>query len=94
MLELCSKIFLGFAEHQKNDTHSLGFQLTLTRIKDVAVFQKAVALADARIKIDHIHWYVAHYTKSIQQQSIMSKQILKNTPTERRYFERFVFRKK
>ena len=47
--------------------------------------QKAVALADATIKVDHIHWYVPHYTPSIQQQGILFKQILSKTPTELRY---------
>ena len=44
-------------------------------------------------KIDHFHWYVPHYTPSIQQQSILSKQILSKTPTELRYVERSVFTK-
>ena len=37
---------------------------------------KAAGIADARIKIDHIHWYVPHYTPSIQQQGILFKQKL------------------
>ena len=55
--------------------------------------QKAVALTDARIKIDHIHWYVPHYTPSIHKQDILSKQILSKTPTELRYVEMSVFMK-
>ena len=54
---------------------------------------KVAGIADAGIKIDHIHWYMAHYTPSIQQQSILSKQILNKTPTELRYIERSVFMK-
>ena len=52
-----------------------------------------MGFADARIKIDHIHWHVAHYTPSIQQQSILSKHNLSKTPTELRYVERSVFMK-
>ena len=52
-----------------------------------------MAIADARIKIDHIDWYVPHYTPSIQQQNILSNQILKKLPTELRSIERSVFMK-
>ena len=67
--------------------------MTLTRNKDDAVIDKAGGIADARIRIDHIHWYVPHFTPSIQQQSTLSKQILSKTPTELRYVERSVFMK-
>ena len=87
------KDVFGFAECQNKGTYGLGCKLTLTRKKDDAVIDKANAIADARIKIDHIHWYAPHYTPSIQQQSIMSKQILNKTPTELRYVERSVFMK-
>ena len=46
------------------------------------------------MKIDHIHWSVPHYTPSMQQQAVMSEQILNKTPTELRYVERTVFMKK
>ena len=52
-----------------------------------------MALADARIEIDQIRWYVPHYTPSIQQQGNLSEQILSKTPTELRYVERSVFLK-
>ena len=58
----------GFAECQEKATYGLGYKLTLTRNKDDAVIDKAGGIADARIRIDHIHWYVPHYTPSIQQQ--------------------------
>ena len=57
----------GFAEHQDRATCGLGHKLTLTRKKDEAVVDKAAAIADARIKIDHIHWHGPHCTKSIKQ---------------------------
>ena len=56
--------------------------------------QKAEASADARIEIDHIHWYVPRYTPSIQQQSVLSNQVFRKTPTELEYVERFSFVKK
>ena len=67
--------------------------MTLTRNKDDAVIVKGVGIADAKIKNDHIHWYVRHYTPSIQQQGILSNQFLCKIPTELRYFERSVFMK-
>ena len=87
------KDVFGYAEHQEKATYGLGYKLTLTRNKDDAVIDKAGGIADARIRIDHIHWYVPHYTPSIQQQSTLSKQILSKTPTEFIYVERSVFMK-
>ena len=87
------KNFFGFIEGQEKATYGLGYKLTLTRNKDEAVKDKVASIADARIKIDHIHWYVPHYTHSMSQQAILSKQILNKTPTELRYIERSVFMK-
>ena len=87
------KDVFGFAEGQEKATYGLGYKLTLTRNKDEAVIDKVAGIAEARIKIDHIHWYVPHYTPSMSQQAIMSKQILNKTPTELRYVERSVFMK-
>ena len=92
-LKIMLKDVFGFAESQEKATYGLGYKLTLTRNKDDAVIDKTNGIADARIKIDHIHWYVPHYTPSIQQQSNLSKQILSKTPTVLRYVERSVFMK-
>ena len=92
-VKILLKDVFGFAEHQEKHTYGLGYKLTLARNKDDAVIDKAGAIDDARIRIDHIHWYVPHYTPSIQQQSTLSKQILNKTPTELRYVERSVFMK-
>ena len=83
----------GFAEHQKKATYGLGYKLTLTKTKDDAVIDKAAGIDDARIKIDLIHWFVSQYIPSIQQQGILSKQILCKTLTEVRYIEGSVFMK-
>ena len=80
----------GFVEHPEKATYDLDYKLTLTRSEDEGVIDKvdkAVGIADATIKIDHLHWYVNHYTPSIQRQGILSKQILSKTPTELRYIE-------
>ena len=92
-VKIMLKDVFGFAECQEKATYGLGYKLTLTRNKDDAVIDKAGIIAEARIRIDHIHWYVPHYTPSIQQQSTLSKQILSKTPTELRYVERSVFMK-
>ena len=92
-LRIMMKDIFGFAEHQEKATYGFGYKLTLTRNKDEAVIDKVAGIADARIKIDHIHWYVPHYIPSMSQQGIMSKQILNKTPTELRYVERSVFMK-
>ena len=87
------KDVFSFAEHQEKATYGLGYKLTLTKNKDDAVIDKAGGVADDRFKIDHIHWYIHHYTPSIQQQSILFSQIIGKTPTELRYVERSVFMK-
>ena len=50
----------GFAEHHEKDIYGLFCKLTLAGNKNDAVIDKAAGIADARIKIDHIHWYVPH----------------------------------
>ena len=71
-LKILLKDVFGFAECQEEATYGLGYKPTLTRNKDDAVIDKAGGIADSRIRINHIHWYVPHYTPSIQQQSILS----------------------
>ena len=87
-LRITLRDVFGCAEQQEKATYGLGYKLTLTRDNDNAVIDKAGGFADARIKNDHIHWYIPHYTPSIQLQSILSHQILSLTPTELRYVER------
>ena len=77
----------GFAEFQEKATYGLGYKLTLARKKDDSVLHKAGGIADARIKIDHVHWYVPDYISSIQQRSLISQQILSKTPRELRYVD-------
>ena len=86
-LRIMMKDVFGFAECQEKATYGLGYKLTLTRNKDEAVIDKVAGIADARIKIDHIHWYVPQYTPSMSQQAQMSKQILNKTHTELRCVE-------
>ena len=66
------KDVFGFAEHQEKASYVLGYKLTLTRNKNDAVVDKAAGTADARIKSDHIHWYISHYRTFIQEQGILS----------------------
>ena len=71
------KDIFGFAEYQGKGTYGLGYKLTLTRNTDNVVLNKDNAINIGRIKINAIEWYVPHYTPSMQQQSILSKQIIK-----------------
>ena len=87
------KDVFGFAEYQNKGTFGLGYKLTLTRNTNNAVLNKDNIINLGRIKINAIEWYVPHYTASIQQQSILSKQIINKTPTEINYPERSVFMK-
>ena len=87
------KDIFGFTEYQEKATYGLGYRFTLTRNSDNAVLNKDNALNVGKIKINAIEWYVPHYTPSIQQQAILSKQILNKTPTQIQYPEISVFMK-
>ena len=65
----------------------------MTRNTDNAVLNKDNTINNGKIKINAIEWYVPHYTPSMKQQAILSKQILNKTPTEIKYPERSVFMK-
>ena len=71
----------------------MGYKLTLTRNTDNAVLNKDNAINNGKIKINAIEWYVPHYTPSMQQQSILSRQIINKTPAQIQYPERSVFMK-
>ena len=85
------KDVFGFAEYQDKGTYGLGYRLSLTRNSDNAVLNKGNSINNAKIKINAIEWYVPHYTPSMQQQSILSKQIINKTPTQIQYPKRSVF---
>ena len=70
----------GFAEYQEKATYGLGYKLTMTRNTDNAVLNKGGAISNGKIKINAIEWYAPHYTPSMQQQAILSNQILNKTP--------------
>ena len=65
----------------------------MTRNSDNAVLNKGNAINNAKVRINAIEWYVPHYTPYMQQQAILSKQIINKTPTQIRYQERSVFMK-
>ena len=54
-----------FAEYQDKGTYGLGYKLTLARNTDNAVLNKDNAIANGRIKINAIEWYVPLYTPSM-----------------------------
>ena len=87
------KDVFGFVEYQEKATYGLGYKLTLTRNTDNAVLNRGNAINNGKVKINAIEWYVPHYSPSMQQQSILSKQILNKTPTQIQYPEKSVFMK-
>ena len=80
-------------DNQENATYGLGHKLTLTRKTDNAVLGKNNAINIGKIKFDSIEGCIPHYTPSISNQAILSKQFLSKTPTELQYVERYVFLK-
>ena len=85
------KDIIGSAQHQLKGTYGLGYILTLTRINGSAALNKDDAINQTKIKINSIHWYVPHYTPSIEEQAILFKQIQRKTPTELQYPGRSIF---
>ena len=83
----------GFAEHQEKGTYGLGYKLTLTRNTDKAVLNKDNAVANGRVKINSLDWYVPHYSPNFEEYNKLMNQIKKNTPTLLHYPERSVFMK-
>ena len=78
-LRIMLKDVFGFAECQEKATYGLRYKITLTRNEDEVVLDKVGGIADARIKIDHIHWYVSHYSPSMQQQHRYESDCIKDT---------------
>ena len=92
MTFMLDEIF-GFCEKQLTATCGLGYRPTLTRDSDNAVLNKGNAINNAKFKTNSIYWYVKNYTPSTEQQRILTKHIVDNTPTELQFPERSVFMK-
>ena len=87
------KDIFGFAEHQKKGTYCLGFKLTLTRNTDNTVLNKDNAVANGRVKINSLDWYVPHYSPNLEEYNKLMNQIKKISPTLLHYPERSMFMK-
>ena len=81
-LRIYLKDIFGFAEYQEKGTYGLGYKLTLTRNSDNAVLNKDNAVNNGGVKINALEWYGPHYIPSIDQQTILFKQIKDKTPTQ------------
>ena len=66
-LRIMLRDVFGSVKCQEKASYGLGYKLTLAKNKDEAVIDKTGGFADARNKIDHIHWYVPHFTPSVKQ---------------------------
>ena len=64
-LRIYLRDIFGFAEHQETANYNLGYKLTLTRNTDNAVFKKANATNNVKIKSNSLEWYLPHYTPRI-----------------------------
>ena len=87
------KDIFGYAENQEKSTYGLGYKLTLTRNTDNAVLNKDNAVANGRVKINSLDWYVPHYSPNLEEYNKLMNQIKKNIPTQLNYIERSVFMK-
>ena len=87
------KDIFGFAEHQEKGTYGLGYKSTLTRNTDNAVLNKDKAVANGRVKINSLDWYVPHYSPNLEEYNKLMNEIKKNTPTLLHYPERSIFMK-
>ena len=83
----------AFAGHQKN-TCGLGSKLKLRWNCNADVFSRsgpAETFRDAENVRIVVVWFVLHYRSSMEQQEMISKQILGKTTTELRNVDRIVF---
>ena len=80
-----------FSQCQEKGTFGLGYKLTLTKNIDNAVLKKDNAINNAKIKNNAKEWYVPHYTPSISNEAILSKQTLSRPPTDIQHVEKSVF---
>ena len=87
------KVNFGYKEYQERATYGLGYKLTLTMMVDEAVLIKSNKTNIGKIKISAIDLSVPHYTPSISNKTILSKQILTKTPRKLQYVEGSVFMK-
>ena len=55
--------------------------------------KKDITVANARVKINSLDWYVPHYGPNLEENTKLMTQIRKNTPTQINYIEKFVFMK-
>ena len=83
----------GFADQDKI-TYGLGYNLTLKRNSDNNVIHRANAVANAKVVIKDIAWYIEKYIPNLDNQQLVADQLLSETPTELYYEERSEFRKK
>ena len=65
----------------------------MTRNTDNGVLNKDNAVANGRVKINSLDWYVPHYSPNLEEYNKLMNQIKKNSPTLLHYPERSVFMK-
>ena len=92
LLGIMLKDAFGFAKHQQKATHGLGYILTLTGVSENSVLNKDNAINNGKIETNNIEGHVPHYTPSIPQQALLSKQTLIQVPTDLQEVERSVLR--
>ena len=85
------KDLFGFADQEKI-TYGLGYSLTLKRNNNNDPIIRDNGVDAAKIYIKDISWYIPHIP-SMENQQLVTDQILDKDPTELYYMERIVFRK-
>ena len=69
----------GFAEFQEKGTYGLGYRLVLTRDTDDGVVNKAAAVANAKVIINSLDWYIPHYRPNLEEYTKLMVQIEKKS---------------
>ena len=87
------RIIFGYELDQEKARYGLGYKLSLTRNTDNSVLDEADATNNDKINIIGFEWYVPHYTPSMKQRKILSKQILGKLATALQDVERSSFTK-
>ena len=75
----------GFAELQDEATDYLTDKLPATRNQVKAVKTRAALTTNAQTVTSSNFWYAANYTPNVEQQAIITKQVLGRIATELNY---------
>ena len=87
------KDVFGYVNHMDKINYGLGYTLQLKRANNGNSLYRYNAVADARVEIKDIIWYVRHHTPSYDNIALVSNHLLSGKNTDNSYISRTVSQK-